>query len=133
MARRPTCPKLRVRGLSGDSNSDGSVRVVAIRALARLAWAVRAETPPSFDAVFALDVEARPHKPSQTVCNRTRTAKGIKPVTRNMRACVPWPLHRAISVRAFDWAEAAQNAILVHAFVSNVTGTEEGPGAFVLL
>ena len=48
-----------------------------------------------------------------------------------MRACVPWPLHRAISVRAFDWAEAAQNAILVHAFVSNVTGTEEGSGTAV--
>ena len=49
----------------------------------------------------------------------------------NLWTCVPWPLHRAIPVRAFDGAEAAQNAIPVHAFVSNVTGIEEGPSTVV--
>ena len=62
MARRPTCPKLRVCGLSRDSNADGSVRIVAVRVLAALAWAVCAETPSSFVAVLALDVEARPRQ-----------------------------------------------------------------------
>ena len=49
----------------------------------------------------------------------------------NSWTCVPWPLHRAIPVRAFDGAEAAQNAIPVHAFVSDVTGIEEGPSTAV--
>ena len=51
----------------------------------------------------------------------------------NVWTCVPWPLHRAIPVRAFDGAEAAQQAVLVHAFVSNVTGTEKRLGAVVPL
>ena len=51
----------------------------------------------------------------------------------NLWTCVLWPLHRAIPVRAFDGAEAAQNAIFVHLLVSNVTGTKKSPCAFVLL
>ena len=129
MAPGPTCSKLSVRGLSRDSDADGGVRIVGVFVLARLILAVRAETPPSFVAVPALDVEAGPHQKKSTT--EAPAAMGTKGLRRNTWTYAPWPLHGAIPVRAFWGAEAAQNAILVHLFVSNVPGAEKGPGAVV--
>ena len=71
----PTCSKLSIRGLTCDSNADGGVCIVVVVALARLVFAVRAETPTSFVAVSALNVEARPDK---TVYNRSTVSNGDK-------------------------------------------------------
>ena len=59
-ARRPTSSQLCVGALSRDSDADGCVGIVAVGVLAALAGAVEAETPTSFVAILALDVEARP-------------------------------------------------------------------------